>query len=99
MGDHQGLGDAMRNVGKASQCAPLVACHAIARACISARAGDPRRHPGTPSCCLELSVFERQTYWSSTELDKIAARFDPSDPGSVELIGVLALVMQGKKQR
>jgi Protein of unknown function (DUF3800) len=34
-----------------------------------------------------ISVFERQTFWLSTELDKIAARFNPSDPESVELHG------------
>jgi hypothetical protein len=34
-----------------------------------------------------ISVFERQTYWLSRELDKIAARFNPADPDSVELHG------------
>lgn len=34
-----------------------------------------------------ISVFERQGYWISSELDKIASRFDPADPGSVELHG------------
>jgi hypothetical protein len=29
IGEHQGLGDAARNVGKPSQCVALVACHAI----------------------------------------------------------------------
>ena len=32
-------------------------------------------------------VFERQGYWISEKLDKIAARFNPADPGSVELHG------------
>lgn len=32
-------------------------------------------------------VFERQGYWLSNELDKIAARFDPADPSTVELHG------------
>jgi hypothetical protein len=32
-------------------------------------------------------VFERQGYWVANELDKIAARFNPADPASVELHG------------
>ncbi|MCC6328501.1 MAG: DUF3800 domain-containing protein [Acidobacteria bacterium] len=32
-------------------------------------------------------LFERQGYWLAQELEKIAARFDPADPGSVELHG------------
>ena len=32
-------------------------------------------------------VFERQGYWIAKELDKIAARFNPADPMSVELHG------------
>lgn len=32
-------------------------------------------------------VFERQGYWISQEADKIAARFNPADPASVELHG------------
>lgn len=32
-------------------------------------------------------VFERQGYWIAQELDKIAARFNPADPASVELHG------------
>jgi len=32
-------------------------------------------------------VFERQGFWISSELDKIAARFNPADPASVELHG------------
>jgi hypothetical protein len=32
-----------------------------------------------------VSVFERQTYWISQQLDEIAARFNPEDPISVEL--------------
>ena len=34
-----------------------------------------------------VSVFERKVHWLSLELDKIAARFYPSDPDSVELHG------------
>jgi hypothetical protein len=34
-----------------------------------------------------ISVFERQTYWLSQELDKIAARFNAADPASIELHG------------
>lgn len=34
-----------------------------------------------------ISVFERQAHWLSLELDKIAARFNPHDPMSVELHG------------
>ncbi len=32
-------------------------------------------------------VFERQGFWIASELDKIAARFNPADPASVELHG------------
>lgn len=31
-----------------------------------------------------LSIFERQGCWISQELDRIAGRFDPADPGSIE---------------
>lgn len=34
-----------------------------------------------------VSVFERQTYWISQELDSIAARFNPADPAFIELHG------------
>jgi len=34
-----------------------------------------------------IAVFERQGYWISEKLDAIAARFDPADPGSIELHG------------
>ena len=34
-----------------------------------------------------VSVFERKAHWLSLELDGIAARFMPSDPGQVELHG------------
>lgn len=34
-----------------------------------------------------VSLFERQSYWISTEMDKIASRFNPDDPNSVELHG------------
>jgi hypothetical protein len=32
-----------------------------------------------------VSVFERQTHWLSQQVDEIAARFNPSDPSSVEI--------------
>ena len=32
-------------------------------------------------------LFERQGYWISSQLDQIAARFDPAEPSSVELHG------------
>ena len=32
-----------------------------------------------------VSLFERQGFWISRELDMIAARFNPADPGAVEL--------------
>lgn len=34
-----------------------------------------------------VSLFERQCFWISNEIDKIAARFNPADPNSVELHG------------
>jgi hypothetical protein len=34
-----------------------------------------------------VSVFERQGYWLSRELDRIACRFNPADPGAIELHG------------
>ncbi|MEP7108409.1 MAG: DUF3800 domain-containing protein [Ferruginibacter sp.] len=34
-----------------------------------------------------VSIYENQGYWISNELDKIAARFNPADPNSVELHG------------
>lgn len=34
-----------------------------------------------------ISLFERQNFWVAAELDKIAARFNPADPNSVELHG------------
>lgn len=34
-----------------------------------------------------FSIFERKAHWLALELDKIAARFAPEDPGSVELHG------------
>lgn len=34
-----------------------------------------------------LCLFERQGFWIGQELDKIASRFDPADPSSVELHG------------
>ena len=32
-----------------------------------------------------VSVFERQSFWIARELDKIAARFDPANPETIEL--------------
>ncbi|WP_153798916.1 DUF3800 domain-containing protein [Foetidibacter luteolus] len=34
-----------------------------------------------------ICVYERQSFWLASELDKIASRFNPSDPLSVELHG------------
>lgn len=34
-----------------------------------------------------ISVFERQGHWLSERLDAVAARFNPADPGSIELHG------------
>lgn len=34
-----------------------------------------------------ISLFERQNFWIASELDLIAARFNPADPASVELHG------------
>ncbi|MFT3991198.1 MAG: DUF3800 domain-containing protein [Luteolibacter sp.] len=41
-----------------------------------------------------LSVFERQSWWISEELDRIAARFDPANPDAVELHG--SPMLQGR---
>ena len=43
-----------------------------------------------------LCVFERQGYWIAKELDKIAARFNPADPASVELHGNPMISGRGK---
>jgi hypothetical protein len=43
-----------------------------------------------------VSLFERQTYWISNELDKIAARFNPAEPHLIELHG--SPMKQGKGQ-
>lgn len=42
-----------------------------------------------------VCIFEKQTYWLGEEMDKIAARFNAADPGSVELHG--SPMMNGKK--
>lgn len=34
-----------------------------------------------------IAVFERQVYWLSQELNKIASRFDEADPNAIELHG------------
>jgi hypothetical protein len=41
-----------------------------------------------------FSVFERQSWWISEELDQIAYRFDPATPGAVELHG--SPMLQGR---
>lgn len=43
-----------------------------------------------------FSLFERQGYWLSNQLDAIAARFDPADPSSVELHGNPMLAGKGR---
>lgn len=42
-----------------------------------------------------VSVFERQSWWMANELDKIAERFDPASPDSVELHG--SPMLQGRE--
>ncbi|MCU4674101.1 DUF3800 domain-containing protein [Catenovulum sp. 2E275] len=42
-----------------------------------------------------VTVFERKAHWLSLELDKIASRFNPQDPNSVELHG--APMLAGRK--
>jgi len=34
-----------------------------------------------------ICIFESQGFWISSELDKIAARFNPAEPQSIELHG------------
>jgi hypothetical protein len=41
-----------------------------------------------------FSVFERQSWWISEELDQIACRFDPATSGAVELHG--SPMLQGR---
>lgn len=41
-------------------------------------------------------TFERQGYWIAQELDKIASRFDPANPSSMELHGSPMLKGKGK---
>lgn len=43
-----------------------------------------------------LSIFERQGYWLSQELDGIAARFNPAEPQSIELHG--SPMLQGREE-
>jgi hypothetical protein len=40
-------------------------------------------------------AFERQGFWLASELDKIASRFNPADPASVELHGSPMLAGKG----
>jgi hypothetical protein len=42
-----------------------------------------------------VCIFETQGFWISNELDKIAARFNPADPSSVELHG--SPMLNGRK--
>jgi Protein of unknown function (DUF3800) len=46
-----------------------------------------------------ISVFERQNYWLSQELNNIAARFNAADPASIELHGSPMHGGRGKKWR
>lgn len=46
-----------------------------------------------------ISVFERKAHWLSLELDKIAARFCPEEPSSIELHGAPMLAGKGKWRR
>ncbi len=41
-----------------------------------------------------VSLYERQTWWIAKELDQIAERFDPANPGDVELHG--SPMLQGR---
>jgi hypothetical protein len=43
-----------------------------------------------------FSVFERQGYWLSNQLDIIATRLNPADPSSIELHGNPMLVGKGR---
>jgi len=47
--------------------------------------GDPAESDQSHFVLAGISVFERQSFWISQQLDKIAARFNPADPNSVEL--------------
>jgi len=59
---------------------------------------DESGHPDDPNLqhviLAGIAVFERQAHWLSTEVDKIAARFDPADPHSIELHG--SPMLQGR---
>jgi len=46
-----------------------------------------------------FATFEKQGYWFSQELDRIAARFDPADPNSIELHGSPMYTGRGKWRR
>ena len=41
-----------------------------------------------------VAVFERQGWWIANELDQIAGRFDPANPGEIELHG--SPMLQGR---
>ena len=49
--------------------------------------GSPRDSKQQFFVLAGFCVFERQGYWIAQELDKIASRFNPADPASVELHG------------
>jgi hypothetical protein len=59
---------------------------------------DESGHPADPNqkhfVLGGFSIFERQGFWFENELDKIAARFNPADPRSVELHG--SPMLQGR---
>jgi len=62
---------------------------------------DDSGHPDDPNqdwfVLAGVSLFERQGYWLSEDLEKIAARFAPSDSSSIELHG--AAMRNGKEWR
>jgi hypothetical protein len=49
--------------------------------------GSPKQQDQKYLVLAGFCVFERQGYWIEQELNKIASRFDPADPASVELHG------------
>jgi hypothetical protein len=52
---------------------------------------DESGHPNDPNqrhfVLAGVCFFERQTYWISSELDKIASKINPADPKSIEFHG------------
>lgn len=57
--------------------------------------GSPRGSDHEHFILAGISVFERKAHWLSLEIDKIAQRFSPIDPGSVELHGNPMLAGRG----